>query len=110
MSASASARENSGRTRKRAWDMYNKEIEKRCHLSTQFREKIREVHDNLARELFNLAEELISEFSCVVCRGALTKETIKVTLCGHKYCASCMDKIKGQTKPKCAACRAKICE
>ena len=89
--------------------MYYREIEKRCHLSTQVREKIKDVPQHLARELFELAEELNKEFSCPVCLNALTKDTIKVTFCGHKYCASCLNTIKGQGDAKCAVCRAKIC-
>lgn len=60
---------------------------------------------HIVKEFWEMANELRKEFSCPVCFDVVGKDTIKITMCGHIYCSTCLDALTTQATPKCAICR-----
>lgn len=54
-------------------------------------------------ELTSLIGELKKEIECPICYEELKSDDIKFSSCGHKYCETCLSKIK-----ECAICRRKL--
>jgi hypothetical protein len=60
---------------------------------------------HIVKEFWEMANELRKEFSCPICYDVVGKDTIKITMCGHIYCSTCLDALQTQAEPKCAVCR-----
>ena len=63
---------------------------------------------HIAREFWEMANQLHREFSCPICMDVVSGTTIKITSCGHIYCDACLTTLKAQHDPKCAVCRRKL--
>jgi hypothetical protein len=63
---------------------------------------------HIAREFWEMANQLHREFSCPICMDVVNGDTIKITHCGHIYCDGCLTTLKAQADPKCAVCRRKL--
>jgi hypothetical protein len=63
---------------------------------------------HIAREFWEMANELRREFTCPICMDVVNGDTIKITTCGHIYCSGCLTTLKAQADPKCAVCRRKL--
>ena len=78
------------------------------------RNKLSEVQKNtdipvhIANELIELYDLAKKEVSCPICLDVLETKNIKFSSCGHKYCETCLNKLKTANPSKCAICRRKI--
>lgn len=61
------------------------------------------VPDFLINELKDMYEITKKSVECPICFEELSKDDIKFSSCGHKFCAECLSKIDN-----CAICRKKI--
>lgn len=62
---------------------------------------------HIIQELEQQAIALKKKIECPICLDVIEPGTLDITRCGHKYCKTCLDKLKETTK-KCAVCRRKI--
>jgi hypothetical protein len=60
-------------------------------------------------ELTDLLKELKKKIDCPICLDVINAGDIGISKCGHKYCKTCLERLKTTTK-KCAICRRKICK
>ena len=58
-------------------------------------------------ELKGLLDELKKKIECPICFDVIEANDLGITNCGHKYCKTCLDRLKTTTK-KCAICRKTI--
>lgn len=58
------------------------------------------IPDFVLNEITDMIKELKKEIECPICFTELKSEEIKFSSCGHKYCKTCLSKIK-----ECAICR-----
>ncbi len=61
------------------------------------------IPDFVKNEITSLIAELKKQVECPICLEELKPDEIKFSSCGHKYCQTCLSKIK-----ECAICRKKI--
>ena len=61
------------------------------------------------KEFEELTLKLKNSIDCPICLDIIAPGTLDITNCGHKYCKTCLDKVKATTK-KCSICRKKICK
>ena len=64
---------------------------------------------HIIRELEEQSIALKKKIECPICLEVIQEGRLNITRCGHKYCKTCLDKIKNTTK-ECAVCRRKICK
>jgi hypothetical protein len=67
-----------------------------------------ELPTHITQELYEMAEKLKKKYDCPICLDMVTKETIKITFCGHIYCDTCLTALKATTNPVCGICRRKL--
>jgi hypothetical protein len=96
-----------------AWSRVYAGYEENLELHTKLHATLTElelagVPEHITRELMEMAETLRLEIACPICLENLTKETIHISKCGHKYCKDCYKQLTEQPEPKCAVCRKKI--
>ena len=59
-------------------------------------------------ELKSLHIELRTKIECPICLDIIEPESMQITKCGHKYCKTCLDKLKETPEKKCALCRTRV--
>lgn len=57
----------------------------------------------LLGEIGEMMEKLKKEIECPICLNRLSRETLAITTCGHKYCKECFERLE-----QCAICRRKL--
>ena len=115
-----SAHETALATQKRrtafAWAKYYEEMENTLANDTaQFylNNRVVENHsdsfpEHIKKELEENLIALKRKIECPVCLEVIEQGQLDITNCGHKYCKTCLGKLK-QTTKKCALCRKKVC-
>jgi hypothetical protein len=101
------------KSRKVAWAMYYKVLEREQEQSIITYEKLVEVpvkcmDEYAEQEFIKLLIELKRNIDCPICLETIDPTNISITGCGHKYCKNCLNTLKNLTNPKCAICRSKI--
>lgn len=91
-----------------AWAKYYDEMGKQADMAIVVIETAKQFPSHLAQEFMEMAGELKKKFECPVCLDTTTKDTIKISFCGHIYCKTCYDTIVKGSNPVCAVCRAKL--
>ena len=60
-------------------------------------------------QIKDLMVELKKKIECPICLDIIEPTELGITKCGHKYCKSCLDRLKTTSK-KCAVCRKTLCK
>lgn len=98
--------------RRVAWANYYRTEEEFYDLSTFSYETINRLNQALAEidlpkhlidEIIDLHLKLKTAIECPICFCMLNKDNVKITMCGHKHCKDCYDRIDN-----CSICRKKI--
>jgi predicted nucleic acid-binding Zn ribbon protein len=91
-----------------AWAKYYEKIREAhtsdvAHYNTiqKIKEEVPELPTHLVTEYQQMLNDLHKQIECPICMQVITE--LKITGCGHKYCAECFKRID-----KCAICRKKI--
>jgi len=95
---------NCEKRRKYAWGKYF-EVQREHHsnqivIYKQFKNTIRPFPQNILNELKEHYTSLRKTIECPVCLNVIEVDNLSVTVCGHKYCKTCVSKLD-----KCAICR-----
>jgi hypothetical protein len=59
-------------------------------------------------DIKSLHLELRKKIECPICLAVIEPEDMEITKCGHKYCKTCLDRLKQTPQKKCALCRTKV--
>jgi hypothetical protein len=65
------------------------------------------VPEFIRAEMTEMMTQLRKQIECPICLQVIGVEELGIARCGHKYCKTCLGKLKETTK-KCAVCRRKV--
>ena len=68
----------------------------------------KEMPEHIRRELISLLEQVKKKINCPICLDVIPTGEIDMTQCGHKFCKTCMNKLKETPQPQCSICRKRI--
>ena len=66
-------------------------------------ETVKSIPERVTKEIEEMMGELKKNVECPVCLDVIQKGSLKITGCGHKFCASCLERLD-----TCALCRRKL--
>ena len=98
-----------------AWGKYYEEVSQSHQSDTETYHQVANVVETettpqfIIDELSHLLVELKMKIDCPICLDIIDAGDIGISKCGHKYCNSCLEKLKTTTK-SCAICRKKLCK
>ena len=59
-------------------------------------------------EIKDIYKTIKKQIECPICLENIEIDDMKFSSCGHKYCETCLNKLKSEDPAKCAICRRKI--
>ena len=93
-----------------AWAKYYEQLEENQRSNIGRYQVLQSVNENaetpqfVIDEMKDMIAKLKLELECPVCMEIIDPKQIEITRCGHKYCKTCVERIK-ETTQQCALCR-----
>jgi len=108
--------ETTERARRYAWRQYFDSERRALEVETiTYRTFVRVVESDIPEHIINELREdmeaLKKEISCPICLDIIDAPVLAVSKCGHKYCKTCLDTLKGRPNVddrKCGICRKNL--
>lgn len=99
------------RQRSFAWAMFyrarEEEHDSMVRLIQMYKEKTIGIPEHVKNELKDFYNEMKTTISCPICLTEIASVDLDWSQCGHKYCRTCLKRLK-ETQNKCAICRRSL--